>query len=131
MDARDQRVGRQDEVLAGDEAHQRRVVAEPEARGPRDGGEIAGDEAGFVKAGGHGEARVLTGAPGWARPRLVSSYGARCRKAHKNGRERIGIASLPPFSHPDISGRERADPSSTLPLRCLLEAADDFGPAAR
>ena len=55
MDARDQRVGRQHEVFAGRRAHQRRVVAQAQARRSRQRREIAGDEIGFAKARRHGK----------------------------------------------------------------------------
>jgi hypothetical protein len=54
MDAGDQRVGRQNKVFAGRRTHQRRVIAEVQARRPREGGEISGDEIGFAEARRHG-----------------------------------------------------------------------------
>ena len=80
MDARDQRVGRQHEVFAGDRAHQRRVIAQAQARRPRQRGEIAGDEIGFAEARRHGKAQIRKGEPATGRGRRsVSAFGGWCR----------------------------------------------------
>ena len=54
MHARDQRIGRQHHVLARRRTEQRRVVAQPEARGSGQRREIARDEIVFAEAGRHG-----------------------------------------------------------------------------
>ena len=55
MDTRNQRVGRQHKVFAGRRSHQRGVVAQAQARRPRQRREVPGDEIGFAEARRHEE----------------------------------------------------------------------------
>ena len=77
MHARDQRVGGEHEVFAGRRTHQRRVVAQAQARRPGQRGEIAGDEIVFAEARGHGK-----GESGWGAPDDGAKVGL---LAHSNG----------------------------------------------
>ena len=61
MHARDERVRGEHEVFAGRRAHQRRVIAQAQARRPGERGEIAGDEIVFAEARRHGKARIRMG----------------------------------------------------------------------